>query len=115
MTRDERELGAQVYLTLGVNQVQTAPRTDRVGKNAQGRLNFDGVRSDKKVGDYIRPKGHVFQLQHALEYFAKLIDVLEELHINKLVYRNVRAEKIRIKVNEPYLYDFSMSQFTKRK
>jgi hypothetical protein len=34
--------------------------------------------------------GHVLQLPIALGYFARLIEVLEELHANKLVYRNVR-------------------------
>jgi serine/threonine protein kinase len=37
------------------------------------------------------------------------------MHSNKLIYRNLRPEKIRIKDNEPYFYDFSMSQFLKRK
>jgi serine/threonine protein kinase len=37
------------------------------------------------------------------------------MHSNKLIYRNVRPEKIRIKENEPYFYDFSMSQFLKRR
>lgn len=37
------------------------------------------------------------------------------MHCNKLVYRNLRPEKIRIKDNQPYFYDFSLSQFLKRK
>lgn len=59
--------------------------------------------------------GHVLQLPIALEYFARIVEVLDEMHSNKLIYRNLRPEKIRIKDNEPYFYDFSMSQFLKRK
>jgi serine/threonine-protein kinase len=59
--------------------------------------------------------GHVLQLDQALEFFARMVEVLEELHAHKLIYRNVRPEKIRIKENEPYFYDFSLSQFLKRK
>ena len=59
--------------------------------------------------------GHVLQLHEALYHFARLIEVIEELHANKLIYRNIRPEKIRIKDKEPYLYDFSLSQFMKRK
>lgn len=58
---------------------------------------------------------HVLQLSQAVEYLARIFEVLEEMHSHKLVYRNLLAEKIRIKDNEPYFYDFSMSQFTKRK
>lgn len=43
--------------------------------------------------------GHVLQLQQALTYFSRLIEVIEELHCNKLIYRNIRPEKIRIKDN----------------
>lgn len=43
--------------------------------------------------------GHVLQLQQALTYFSKLIEVIEEIHSNKLIYRNIRPEKIRIKDN----------------
>ena len=38
---------------------------------------------------HLKP-GHVLQIEHALPFFAKIIEVLEELHANKLVYRNVR-------------------------
>ena len=34
--------------------------------------------------------GHVLQLQQALPFFARIIELLEELHANKLTYRNVR-------------------------
>lgn len=41
--------------------------------------------------------GHVLQLQQALPLFARLVEVIEELHASKLVYRNLRPEKVRVK------------------
>jgi serine/threonine protein kinase len=35
-------------------------------------------------------KGKVLPLQQALDYVAQIIDVLDEMHSEKLVYRNVR-------------------------
>jgi serine/threonine protein kinase len=59
--------------------------------------------------------GHVLQLAQALPYVAELVETLEELHSSKLVLRNMRPEKVRVKNGRPYLYDFSLSQFLKRK
>jgi serine/threonine protein kinase len=41
--------------------------------------------------------GHVLQLPQALEFFARIIEVIDEMHANKLIYRNLRPEKIRFK------------------
>ena len=41
--------------------------------------------------------GHVLQLHEGLYHFARLTEVIEELHANKLIYRNIRPEKIRVK------------------
>lgn len=57
----------------------------------------------------------VFALPVALDYFSKLILALEEMHENKLVYRNVRPEVIKLKDDNVFLYDFTLSQFCRRK
>lgn len=58
---------------------------------------------------------HVLPLPQALEFTARILEVLEEMHSYKLVYRNLRPEKIRLKGTEPHFYDFQLSQFMKRK
>lgn len=57
----------------------------------------------------------VFPLPVALDLFAKIIMAIEELHENHLVYRNIRSDSIKIRDNNIYLYDFTLSQFSKRK
>ena len=58
---------------------------------------------------------HLMPLEKALHFYAKIIEIVDELHSSKLIYRNLRPEKIRVKGDELFLYDFSMSQFVKRR
>ncbi len=57
----------------------------------------------------------VFPLPVALDYFSKIILSLEEMHENKLIYRNIRPEVIKLREDNVYLFDFTLSQFSKRK
>jgi hypothetical protein len=34
--------------------------------------------------------GHVLRLKDALYYFSRLIEIIDELHAYKLIYRNIR-------------------------
>lgn len=41
----------------------------------------------------------MFKLDNALKYFLGIVDILEEIHGYKVIYRNLRLENVKIKDN----------------